>query len=283
MRSSFVALVLMVGLLVPAPAKAWHRPVPGGVARLFAYARGAPFAAGAHRGVDLRARVGERVLAACAGEVVTAGPHVVTLRCGPWRVTALPLSSVSARVGARVRAGTAVGHVGTMPGHTGLHLGVRRADDRFAYVDPAPLLREPGSRPPVTAIPREGPREPVAGRADPARPAAAPAHTAPGHSAPGHSAPARSSPAHAGPGAVSAAVAAGSAGSAAQTDVLPASAPGGVRVSAPGGGGALAPWPAWAGLVLLVLGAVGGGVRIGLRRRVSPLARPAREGVPSAP
>ncbi|MDA0163339.1 M23 family metallopeptidase [Solirubrobacter ginsenosidimutans] len=248
MRSLSVAFALLVWLVAPVTAQAWHRPVAGGIARPFAYARGTPFAAGAHRGVDLRARVGERVVAACAGSVVTAGPHVVTLRCGPWRVTALPLSSVLVRVGARVRAGAAVGHVGTLAGHTGLHFGVRRADDRFAYIDPAPLLREPGARPPVTAVPREGPREPVADRADPARPVAAPADAAPSHSAPRHSA-----------------------------------APGGVRVSVAGGGGALAPWPAWAGLVLLVLGAVGGGVKIGRRGRIAPLAEPVPEGVPSAP
>ena len=271
MRSPFAAIALLVWLVTPVTAQAWQRPVAGAVARPFAYALEAPFAAGAHRGVDLRARVGERVVAACAGSVVTAGPRVVTLRCGLWRVTALPLSSVSVRVGARVREGAAVGRVGTMAGHTGLHLGVRRAGDRFAYVDPAPLLHEPGSRPPVTAVPREGPGEPVAGRADPVN--TAPAHGAPSDAAPGH----------AGGGAVSAARAAGSGGAAAQTEVLPAAAPGGVRVSSPGRGGGLAPWPAWAGLVLLVLGAVGGGVRIGVRRRVSALAEPAPERVPSAP
>ena len=79
-------------------AYAWQRPVPGEVARPFTFARSAPFRAGAHRGIDLRARVGSRARAACAGVVAAAGPRVVTLRCGPWRVTALPLSSVFVRL-----------------------------------------------------------------------------------------------------------------------------------------------------------------------------------------
>ena len=41
-------------------------PVPGDVARGFSYA-GDPFAAGHHRGVDLAARAGEPVRAACGG------------------------------------------------------------------------------------------------------------------------------------------------------------------------------------------------------------------------
>ena len=123
----------------------------------------APFRAGAHRGADFAATAGARVRAACAGAVVTAGMGVVTLRCGPWRVTALPLgASPPCAQGARVRAGAALGRLGTLPGHTGLHLGVRRAGDRFAYVDPVPLL---GGAP---APPAGGAASGPAGRAAPA-------------------------------------------------------------------------------------------------------------------
>ena len=164
-------LVLAVVLVSAAPAwGAWRRPVSGAVARPFAYSAEAPFRAGAHRGADLAARGRSAVRAACAGVVVTAGMSVVTLRCGEWRVTALPLASFAVRATARACA-PAPRSAASAPcaGHTGLHLGVRRAGDRFAYVDPVPLLAGPPA-PPVTAVPRSGPRPaPPAGRAAPPR------------------------------------------------------------------------------------------------------------------
>jgi hypothetical protein len=214
-------------------------PVGGPVTRGFDYGSD-PFLAGQHRGIDLAAPPGTVVRAACPGTVAVARMAVVTLRCGPWRVTELPLASVEVRVGTRVRAGDVVGRAGALTGHAGVHLGVRRAGDPFAYVDPEPLLRGVPAEPPVVGaparVPREGPRS-----------------------------------------------AAGSAPAVAHSAVLPARPTGGVRVSAGTSSGALAPWPAWVGLALLTLGAVGGGVRIGLRRRVARLAEPVVEGVPSAP
>src|SRR3954451_23973532 len=121
MRTLVVFIFLTLGLAGPAHA-AWQRPVGGAVARPFSFARATPFRAGAHRGIDLSASPGALVRAACAGVVAAASWHVVTLRCGRWRVTALPLVSVSARVGERVRAGAALGRVGAMAGHTGLHV-----------------------------------------------------------------------------------------------------------------------------------------------------------------
>ena len=283
MRTTFLALALLAALAEPASA-GWRPPVNGSVARAFAYARDAPFRAGAHRGVDLAARPGEIVRAACAGEVVTAsvggssrargvadrvpggpGAGVVTLRCGPWRVTALPLASVAVARGARVPAGAVIGRVGAMAGHTGLHVGVRRADDRFAYVDPAPMLRD-GPRPPVTvaprtAVPRTGSRvpSPRVAAPDPASPPSA----------------LRGTPAPASPRAVSPGPAAVSVGPAAVSENLDAPPDGGVRVR----GGGVAPWPAWVGLGLLAVGGAGTGVRIRVRR-----ARARAEvAVPSAP
>jgi hypothetical protein len=240
MRPLLLAFALLVGLAAPAHAAAWRRPVPGPLARPFAYGSDS-FRAGWHRGIDLSARMGARVRAACGGRVATARPGLVTLRCGRWRVTHLPLGSVSVRRGEVVAAGRAIGTLGTVAGHAGLHLGVRRADDRFGYVDPLPFLAGPARPPVAPPIPRAGPRR--------VRPPAAvpPSDPAP---APG-SAPAP----RAGP-----------------RPVPPPAVP--VRVFVPAGARALAPWPAWAGLALLLLGAAGGAVRIGVRRRRARVRAP---------
>ena len=140
-----------------AQAERWLRPVPGDVARPFSYSRAAPFTAGAHRGVDLAAPPGRRVRAACDGIVVHAGPvagrgAVVSLRCGRRRVCHLPLDSVAVRAGTTIAAGTPIGTVAA--GHGGLHVGVRREGDPFAYEDPIPLLtRHSPARPPFAAVP----------------------------------------------------------------------------------------------------------------------------------
>jgi murein DD-endopeptidase MepM/ murein hydrolase activator NlpD len=193
------------------------------VARPFTYGAD-PFRAGWHRGADFVVAPGARVGATCSGRVVWAGRDVVTLRCGSYRVTHLPLARVTARRGARVRAGARIGTLGRSRDHVGLHVGVRRAGDRFGYVDPVPLLAEP---PPhgVPVAPR--PARPRGGR-----PAARPRAPAPLRVARPGSPP---QPVRAGP------------------------PPAAVRVPAP--------WPAWLGLAVLLAGAVGGGMRITLRRR----------------
>jgi len=151
-------------------ARAGGVPVSGGAAA------GARRSAGSGNGAGLRAggAAGMGGAAGTAGGTVAVGAGVVTLRCGRWRVTALPLAVVSVRVGERVRAGAAVGRLGTMAGHSGLHLGVRRVGDAFAYVDPLPLLA--GEPPPPAAVPREGPRT--------GRPRVAPPRVAPPVAAP---------------------------------------------------------------------------------------------------
>src|SRR4051794_13036456 len=158
-----VALVLALGA---APAHAWRRPLPGPVARAFAYSPARPFAGGQHRGADFAGPPGAVVRAACAGRGAHAGRGVVTLRCGPWRVTHLPLATLSVHAGTRVREGARLGTLAPSAGHAGLHLGVRRAGDRFAYVDPVPLLGP--------ERPRVGPSGPARRRA-PRPPGAAPA------------------------------------------------------------------------------------------------------------
>lgn len=214
-------------------------PVPGDVVREFAYA-GDPFARGRHRGIDLAATPGSRVRAACSGRVTFAGRagangRAVTVRCGEWSVTHLPLRDVAVRAGAHVVTGAPIGTVGTVPGHTGLHLGMRRASDRFGYVDPAQLLHEP---------PRHAP--PVGPRTSARRHLPPPPHPAPLPFAP---------------------------------DPRPALLPSAARaVSRPGSSPAthrprtgLAPWPAWAGLALLLVGAAGAGAaRVRRTRRAAP-------------
>jgi hypothetical protein len=115
-------------------------PVPGEITRGFD--PGLPFEAGRHRGVDLAAAPGTPVRAACSGPVAFArrigGAGIVTLRCGPWRVTHMPLATIGAR--GFVDRGTVIGTVASSPDHEGLHLGMRRDGTRFAYVDPLRFL-----------------------------------------------------------------------------------------------------------------------------------------------
>ncbi|MEA2291250.1 MAG: hypothetical protein QOF17_270 [Solirubrobacteraceae bacterium] len=225
-----VAALALVVALAPAAAASWVPPVPGAVARAF-HVRGDPFAAGLHRGADFAVPAGAPVRAACGGRVAVAGRigssgGVVTIACGRWRVSHLPLSRIVVRRGDAVRAGDAIGLAGRSRLHAGLHLGVRAARARAGsgYVDPLRFLTA-AHRPPPPAAP-VGPRRPRR---------MASAHAPP--------APAPAPPALAG---------------------TPASR-------------ALAPWPAWAGLALLLAGAAGGGLHLRLRSRYGeapPMPRP---------
>jgi hypothetical protein len=142
-----------------------------------------------------------------AGRVGASG-GVVTVLCGRWRVSVMPLATVDVRRGAAVAAGTRLGTLARSHDHAGLHLGVRRAGTRFGYVDPLRFLApaRPLSPPPLGRAPRGRSRRPLLPLAP------APAVTARG-----------------------------------------------VAASAP-----LAPWPAWAGLALVLAGL---GLRLGARRR----------------
>jgi Peptidase family M23 len=195
-------------------------PVGGGVAAGFDISAN-PYAPGQHRGADLRAAPTEPVRAACGGRVVVAGRvgssgRLVTVRCGRWRVTHMPLATIAVRAGAVIPRGARLGTVGRSDDHAGLHLGVRREGRRFGYVDPVPLFSAPPRLPPPPAPPSRRPRRPIAERHPPA-PRAAPARR--------------------------------------------------VVAARPGG---LAPWPAWAGLALVLAGV---GIRVRMRVAAS-LPRP---------
>jgi murein DD-endopeptidase MepM/ murein hydrolase activator NlpD len=234
-----LAAVTALALVAPASVAqaAWERPVPGEVVRGFAYG-GDPFAAGQRRGVVLRAPADERVVAACAGRIVFAGRvarrDVVSVRCGRWHV-AYGGVRTALREGAAIRRGALLGRIA---GRRGLHLSVRRAADRFAYVDPAALLAPPPLPPPPAAAPVR-PSRPQPPAPSPVRPRP-PARVTPRE-------PSRVRPVAPAP--------------VTPREPAPAPAGGSAPSSAP-----LAPWPVWLGLALLLAGATTGGVATGRRR-----------------
>jgi hypothetical protein len=223
MRPGLALLLLLPLVLAPAAAARprWIAPVPGPPVRYFDLGPN-PFEAGRHRGADLAAEPGQPVRAACSGRVVFAG-----------RVAGVPTVSVScggwrvsyAPLRARgVRADQRIGagrRLGAIAHgrHPGLHFGVRREGRRFAYVDPLPF------------IDRLDPAPPVAGRraARRRRPLTPPSLPAP--------APLRA-PAPA---------------------PLRAPAPAPLRARAAAAAPAVAPWPVWAGLALVLTGLAGAG------------------------
>lgn len=149
----FVALIALVVFPVapvgatvragPAPS-AWTWPVAGNpeVVRGFE-PPAAPWSAG-HRGVDLLTTAGSPVLAAGSGVVSyagrVAGRGVISVVHGSLRTTYEPVRPTVA-VGARVQAGTVVGHLEGRPSHCAprscLHWGLLRGD---IYLDPLLLV-----------------------------------------------------------------------------------------------------------------------------------------------
>jgi murein DD-endopeptidase MepM/ murein hydrolase activator NlpD len=230
-------------LVVAALLAGWLAPVPGGVTRGFDLGDN-PFEGGRHRGADFAAPMGTPVRATCAGRVAVAGRvgtsgGVVTIRCGPWRVTELPLATIAVRRGRSVREGERIGTAASSPGHAGLHLGVRGATARFGYVDPLRFLTSPTTAPPVGPAARPRKRA--------ARPAPAPAARPAPAMGPAPAPAVRPAPA-----------------------IWPVPAPA-ARPAPPPGSNPPAPWPVWAGLGLALAGAVGVAARGRPRSRRSPL------------
>jgi peptidase M23-like protein len=261
-RRRLAAAAFLAAATAAAPADAsWRLPVEAPVTRAFDLGAD-PFEGGRHRGVDLAARTGAPVRAPCAGEVVVAGRvgtsgRVVTLRCGLWRVSHMPLGAIAVRRHERVEPGTTIGTAARSREHAGLHLGVRREGDRFGYVDPLGFLEAKRAPPPlvagrrprptrVTRPPRLGPA-PRASRPAPNRlRRAAPVNV--GRSAPAVIAAGRAEWVAPAPGVT----ASGRTESAASASEHSKRAP--------------VPWPAWVGAALILAG-VGVGRRVPLRVR----------------
>ena len=121
MPRPLAALILTVAVLLalaPPAHAAWLWPLHGEL--ITSYRNGDdPYASGQHRGIDIAAAVGAPVVAAAGGEVRFAGVAgssglTVSIRTADGFDTSyLHLSSAAVRAGATVRAGDAVGAVGT--------------------------------------------------------------------------------------------------------------------------------------------------------------------------
>jgi hypothetical protein len=271
-------IAVVLALLAAHPAGAsWRPPVDGPVTRGFDLGAN-PYEGGRHRGVDLRVAPGAPIRATCGGPVVVAGQvgtsgRVVTVLCGRWRVTHMPLEYVAVRAGETVREGAALGTVAASGEHTGLHLGVRRDGTRFGYVDPMRFLSKSDTPPPL-AVPRST-RPLRFGR----RPRPAPLRRVPSRRPVPTTGPApvtrpvpSTGPTHPlsepGPGSQRPVVGRTRHGRGERSGLR-----GSDRTGSNPAARTLAPWPAWAGLALVLAG-------IGIRWRRRP--RPPRGASPMA-
>jgi murein DD-endopeptidase MepM/ murein hydrolase activator NlpD len=150
-RRWFLLGAVLLALAAPsaqAAAGGWRWPLPG----VPVLVRGfdpppAPWAPG-HRGVDLRGRAGEAVLAAGPGTVgfagLLAGRGVVTVHHGSGLETTYEPVAPEVRAGQRVDVGAVLGRL--QPGHGScgagyvcLHWGLRRGE---VYLDPLSLVEQ---------------------------------------------------------------------------------------------------------------------------------------------
>ena len=129
------------------------------------------FAAGQHRGIDLAAPPGARVLAACGGRVsfagrVPRGGRTVSVRCGSLVATYQHLGSVAVARGQIVMAGGRIGRAGRARPAPHVHLGARVAATG-EYRDPLALFAGAPRGPlaPIPAPRRAPPVPPPRGRA----------------------------------------------------------------------------------------------------------------------
>src|SRR5204863_2760071 len=115
---------------------------------------GDPYAAGQHRGIDIGAPVGSRVVAAAGGMITFAGVVgssglTVSERTGDGRfdLSYLHLSGIAVHRGDVLNAGDAIGAVGTSGRRSvaapHLHFGVREGGTRDAYRDPLDFFAPP--------------------------------------------------------------------------------------------------------------------------------------------
>jgi hypothetical protein len=173
-----LAATLQLSCSSASAAGGWTWPIRGPV--LTPYRNGGdPYAAGQHRGIDIGAPAGSRVVAAVGGTVTFAGVVgssglTVSERSadGRFDLSYLHLSSIAVHRGDVLPPGGTVGAVGVSGRRSvaapHLHFGVRQAGTRNEYRDPLDFLAPP----PGDGAPRPGPAPaPVA---HPAAPAHAP-------------------------------------------------------------------------------------------------------------
>ncbi len=155
-----VMLTLVVAgvVLRPGVARAgWPLEAPAGVALGFGAVYSAGDGSAQHRGVDLTAGAGDRVVAPVAGRVSFVGsvPGVggaggrvtaVTIETGFGKVTLMPLERASVSRGEQVGEGAGIGALaGSGDGSSAaahLHVGVRVGD---LYVDPLGFIAPPAA------------------------------------------------------------------------------------------------------------------------------------------
>lgn len=181
-----IALVLVFGGVAQSWAAGWCAPVPGGAVMT---GFGVPRASGVHRGVDLAADPGCRVVSPASGRVLFAGPvpadgggrcNAVTVELADGlRISLLPLESVVVSEGDTLAAGDLVGSLAASGddshGDTHLHVSLRTGE---TYLDPTGYL--PAA---AAAEPASGGEAPVSGAPSsqtvaPGAPAAAPSAAA---------------------------------------------------------------------------------------------------------
>ena len=188
--------MVVLALILPhhaAGATGWRWPLRGPVVGAFHVSPRAPFARGQRRGINVSARPGAVVRAACPGRVTFTGalPHrglAVSVRCGgALMATYLGLGRLATRAGSGVARGDALGTLGA----TGrLRLGARNASDRRGYVDPLLLL--PDRTPPLPHLgpaPRALRRRPLPPTRPAPRPIAPATPPAPGSATTAHRLP----------------------------------------------------------------------------------------------
>lgn len=129
----------------------WVWPVEGDVITAYKNDNNNPYSGGMHRGIDIAAPVGARVVAAKAGTVRFAGQLgssgiVVSVSDSnrPYVESYLHLSGTSVSRGEEVIAGQAIGRVGETGSRsserTHLHFGIRDAGNENFYYDPLEFL-----------------------------------------------------------------------------------------------------------------------------------------------